>query len=83
MNVKELRKYLKETAFEIDKIGKIVKKSKAKRDKEFNENRTSWKWFYKLWNKEHRNIIIPGAKGYSELLLIGILKELQHLNDKS
>ena len=42
--------------------------------KEFLENRTSWRWFERAY---FDNNLTPEAK-----ILLEILKELQHLNDK-
>lgn len=66
----------------ISRVTQIIEKSKQKRDKEFFENRTSWKWFMRIWDKENKGIYLANTKGFTELLLIEILKELQHLNKK-
>ena len=54
---------------------------------EFNENRTSWKWFERLLNKNNdladRAIDTGSYAAYQTLLMLEILKELQHLNDKN
>ncbi len=49
--------------------------------KQFKENRTSWKWFERRINS---SIKCKVNKDYETdvLLLLEILKELQHLNDK-
>jgi hypothetical protein len=50
--------------------------TKKERKKEFLENRTSWRWFERVYKKN------SNEQSLDSMVLLEILKELQFLNDK-
>ena len=50
---------------------------------EFRDNRTSWKWFDRIYQSKHSFSFQAGVKeSFMIKVMIEILKELQYLNDK-
>lgn len=57
--------------------------TKTQKD-EFRDHRTSWKWFDRIFETKHSIGFQAGVKeAFIGKVLIEILKELQHLNDKT
>jgi hypothetical protein len=57
---------------------------KKNQKKEFEENRTSWKWFDRIYGNKHSIGFQAGVvEPFLARLLIEILKELQYMNDKN
>jgi hypothetical protein len=56
---------------------------KKNRKKEFADNRTSWKFFERLYREKFSLHFQDGQpEGFMTKVLVEILKELQYLNDR-
>lgn len=58
-------------------------KKKGQLKTEFRDNRTSWKWFQRVYDVKHSIGFQAGVReAFIAKLLLEVLKELQYMNDK-
>lgn len=61
------------------KAVEVIEKNRFKKHNEFLKKRIPWDLFYKMWKKDNPDLPFS----FRDTILIEILKELQHLNNKN